>query len=87
MKSIIAALVVVLIVLHHDVWFWDDARLVFGFLPIGLAYHAGLSVAASIVWFLAVRFAWPEGLEHEPAAEAAQAVDAATGPVVEGAEA
>ena len=27
--------------LHQDIWFWRTARpLVFGFLPIGLVYHA-----------------------------------------------
>ena len=32
-----------LYLLHQDVWFWRTARpLVFGFLPIGLAYHAAL---------------------------------------------
>ena len=31
--------------LHQDVWFWRTARpLVFGFLPVGLAYHAGYCV-------------------------------------------
>ncbi len=37
--------VAVLYVLHQDTWFWDTARpLVFGFLPIGLFYHAAYSV-------------------------------------------
>ena len=35
----------------------------FGFLPIGLAYHALFSLAAGLVWYLAVRFAWPAELE------------------------
>ena len=51
--------VVVLIVLHQDVWFWEDATLLFGFLPVSLAYHMGISTAAAIVWFLMVHFAWP----------------------------
>ena len=29
-----------LVVLHHDWWLWNDGRLVFGFLPIGLGYQA-----------------------------------------------
>ena len=32
--------------LHQDVWLWRSARpLVFGFLPIGLFYHACYAVA------------------------------------------
>jgi hypothetical protein len=53
------ALVGLLIVAHQDVWFWDDARLVFGFLPITLAYHAGISLAAAGTWYLATLFCWP----------------------------
>ena len=42
------------------------ASLLFGFLPIGLAYHALFSVACGVVWALAVRFAWPAELEAWP---------------------
>lgn len=46
--------VIVLLVLHQDFWFWDTHKpLVFGFMPIGLAYHAGISILASVVWFFA----------------------------------
>lgn len=56
--------VTVLYVLHQDVWLWRTARpLVFGFLPVGLAYHAAFSIAASGVLWLLVRFAWPQHLE------------------------
>jgi hypothetical protein len=30
--------------LHQDSWNWKDKTLVFGFLPIGLAYHAGFTI-------------------------------------------
>lgn len=60
MKTVIWILVLLLIVLHHDVWFWNDDRLVFGFLPIGMAYHIGISLAAALLWALAVTFAWPD---------------------------
>ena len=43
-----------LVVLHHDWWFWDDGRLLFGFLPIGLGYHALISLAAAGLWAWAV---------------------------------
>ncbi|MHC4400442.1 MAG: DUF3311 domain-containing protein [Planctomycetota bacterium] len=57
---------IVLMVLHHDWWFWDDGRLVFGFLPVGLAYHALVSLAAGGLWALAVFVIWPELFEGEP---------------------
>ena len=65
--------VIALIVLHQDFWFWDTYEpLVFGFLPIGLAYHVGLSIAAAIVWFLATKFCWPAEDEPAPAAVKAE---------------
>ena len=62
-RAIIGILFVVLFVLHHDFWFWSDKRLVFGFLPIGLAYHALFSIAAACLWFTALKIAWPSDLE------------------------
>ena len=56
---VIAALVLLLLILRQDNWFWTDGTLVFGFMPIGLAWHAGISIAASATWFLATRIAWP----------------------------
>lgn len=54
---------VVLLVLHQDFWNWADTSLVFGFLPVGLAYHALFSVAAALLWAAAVKFAWPRDIE------------------------
>lgn len=67
MRRILLALAILLVyVLHQDVWFWRTARpLVFGFLPVGLAYHAGYSVAAALLMALLVRTAWPSHLEEE----------------------
>ena len=62
-------LVLLLVVLHQDNWFWDDPTLVFGFIPIGLFYHACLSVAASLVWFWATIYCWPEEVEIGSEAE------------------
>ena len=56
---IIAGLVVLLLILHQDNWFWDDNTLLLGFLPIGLFWHACISIAASLTWFLATKIAWP----------------------------
>lgn len=52
--------------LHQDFWFFASARpFVFGFLPIGLFYHAGYCVLASLLMWLLVRHAWPSRLERE----------------------
>jgi hypothetical protein len=56
---IIAGLVLVLLILHQDNWYWHDDTLIFGFMPIGLFWHACLSVAASLTWALATVIAWP----------------------------
>jgi hypothetical protein len=56
-------LVALLLVLRHDYWFWSDRTLVFGFLPIGLLWQAGISVAAGVVWFAVSRCAWPDEIE------------------------
>lgn len=69
MKYVIWGLVVLLLVLHQDIWFWDRPTLVFGFMPVGLLYHAGISVVASAVWFAATRFCWPRELDDAGAAE------------------
>ncbi len=60
-----AALVVLLYVLHQDIWFWREARpLVFGFLPIGLAYHAAFTLSISLLMALLVARAWPDHLDE-----------------------
>jgi hypothetical protein len=66
-KPVLIALVVVaMVALHQDAWLWRDARLLFGFLPVGLAYHAGYSLLSSLVMLALVRFAWPRDLDGEP---------------------
>jgi len=57
--------VVVLYVLHQDIWFWRSSRLVFGFIPIGLFYQGLFSVAAALLMWLLVTYAWPSHLEEE----------------------
>ena len=65
MRAIAVALAVILYVLHQDFWFWREARpLVFGFLPIGLFYHAVFTLASSAVLWLLVAFTWPSHLEE-----------------------
>ena len=58
--------VIALYTLHQDFWFWRTAKpLVFGFIPIGLFYHACYSVAASLLMWMLVEQAWPAHLEKE----------------------
>jgi hypothetical protein len=49
---------------HQDFWNWARVEpLLFGFLPIGLWYHAAYSLLASALMWLLVKFAWPRSLE------------------------
>lgn len=62
--TLLSVAVAALYVLHQDIWFWRTARpLVFGFLPIGLAYHAAYCLAAALLMWALTRFAWPSHLE------------------------
>ena len=67
MKNFLLGLgVVTLYALHQDIWCWDVAQpLVFGFLPVGLFYHAIYSVAIALFMVFLVKVAWPVELERE----------------------
>ena len=73
-KFLVAGLVILLVILHQDVWFWDSHEPAFGFMPVALLWHAGISVAASITWFIATKVAWPTFGENAPV-EAAEATE------------
>ncbi len=62
MRYVVWSLLASLVFLHQDYWQWGNASLVFGFLPDTLLYHALISLAAAVVWMLAVRFCWPSHL-------------------------
>jgi len=64
MSYVVWFLVVLLLVLHQDNWFWTDSTLVFGFMPVTLFYHACISLAAGITWYLATLFCWPKELKQ-----------------------
>lgn len=64
-----AGLWLAMMALRQDFWLWHDATLVFGFLPVGLAYQAGYSLVAAAVMAALVRFAWPAHLEELEAPE------------------
>ena len=62
-SAVILVVFVVLAILHQDQWNWDNANLVCGFMPVGLAYHAGYSIIAAIFWAVVLKLAWPAALE------------------------
>ncbi len=57
---------VLLLILHHDWWLWNDGRLVLGFIPVGLAYHAVFSMAAAVLWAWAVFDVYRDIFEAAP---------------------
>ena len=63
-RKLMWGLFVLLLVLHHDWWFWTDGRLLFGFLPIGLAYQILISLAAAALWGWAAFYAWPREMDE-----------------------
>jgi hypothetical protein len=66
MKSILLVVAVAaLYILHQDVWFWRSSYLVWGFIPIGLFYQGCFSIAAALLMWLLVAYAWPSHLERE----------------------
>lgn len=65
MKCAVWIAVVLLLVIHQDVWLWGDTRLMFGFMPVTMLYQIGISVASAIVFYLATIYAWPVELKQE----------------------
>jgi hypothetical protein len=64
--ALLAVLVAAVYLLHQDLWFWHSAHpILFGVLPIGLAYHAAYSAGVAVVMWLLVRYGWPAYLEDE----------------------
>lgn len=60
-----SAAILSLYLLHQDMWFWSEARpLVFGFLPVGLAYHGAYCLAVALLMWALTRYAWPGWLEE-----------------------
>jgi hypothetical protein len=66
-RTALTLAVVALYALHQDVWFWRTARpLLFGFLPVGLTYHALFTIATALLMAALVRYAWPSHLDPPP---------------------
>jgi hypothetical protein len=65
MKKVLLFLFIAAVyLLHQDTWNWKNSDLVFGILPVGLAYHAGYSILAAIMMAVLVKWAWPGHLEQ-----------------------
>ena len=65
-RVVIVVSVAALYLLHQDIWFWRTARpLVFGFLPVGLAYHAAFCLAAAALMWMLTKTAWPSHLDPD----------------------
>ena len=80
-KFVIICLVILLIILHHDVWNWDNKEPVFGFMPMALLWQSGISIGAGVTWFLATKIVWPDFSE-----DVEEAVVTESTPAQEGAE-
>ena len=63
MKYALYLWVAVLVIAHQDVFNWDDASLVLGCLPVGLAYHVAYTLATALLWVLAIKWAWPADVD------------------------
>lgn len=71
MRYVVYGLLLLLYVLHTDVWYWNDSRIVLG-LPIGITYHVLWTLMVTGAFGLAVRHIWPDELEAaEPGAPGA----------------
>jgi hypothetical protein len=63
-KLLLFLLIVAVYVAHQDFWNWSKYDpMLFGFLPPGLAYQAGFSIACAVLMAILVKTAWPKELE------------------------
>lgn len=56
--------VLLVTVLHVDLWWWDSTAIVLGFVPLTLAWQVGITLGAALAWWLVMTFAWPKGVEE-----------------------
>ena len=64
-NALLTLMVASVFVLHQDTWNWTNKTLLFGMMPIGLAYHAGYALLCVATMFILVRSAWPKGLDSD----------------------
>ena len=64
-KWLVVLMVVLVFLLHQDCWNWKRYEpLFFGFVPVGLAYHAAYAILATVMMAVLVKVAWPKWLEQ-----------------------
>jgi hypothetical protein len=61
---LLAVLLLLLYLLHNDIWFWSDSRIVAG-LPVGMVYHIVYCFAATGMMALLVKHAWPAHVDDD----------------------
>jgi len=62
-RTLLVLVVSAVYLVHQDFWNWTRVEpLLFGFLPVGLWYHALYSLLASALMWVLVKFAWPKSL-------------------------
>ncbi len=64
MKKLTIGLFFLMLVLHQDFWFWQDERLLFGFVPVAVAYHGVFSILCSALGWMAFHHLWPHEAER-----------------------
>lgn len=69
MRNALYAALVLLFLLHNDLWLWTHSSRLLG-LPVGLTYHVLYCFAVSALMALVVKHAWPAGLDAGADAEA-----------------
>jgi hypothetical protein len=76
-RLLMVVTIAVVYLLHQDVWFWRTARpLTFGFLPVGLSYHAAYCLAAAALMWVLTRVAWPHHLDTDASSRAGRGAPA-----------
>lgn len=63
-RTVVCVCAVLMIVLQQDFWLRDNPGLIAGIIPVGLAWHAGISLGSVCVWYLIVSWCWPQGSEN-----------------------
>jgi hypothetical protein len=65
-KTLVLLLILAVYVAHQDIWNWRKYDpMIFGFLPIGLAYQAAYSIACAVLLAILVKTVWPKHLEDQ----------------------
>ncbi len=72
MPFVVWFLLALLTVVQQIDWDFSATPLFAGVIPPGLLFHAGVSVAASVLWLLAVTFCWPQDAEVDVLAHSAE---------------